>query len=74
MTDTSRIITARTNKIIAISGDTLFAVAARELGDATQWNRIAALNGLTDPYITESIELRLPPVDATASNGGIHYG
>ena len=30
----------------------LFHVAAAQLGDATQWNRIAVLNGRTDPCST----------------------
>ena len=33
-------------------GDTLMSIAARELGDYTQWQTIAALNGLIPPYIS----------------------
>lgn len=47
----------------------LFHVAARYLGDATQANRIASLNGLTDPAITTLLTLTLPPIDATAGGG-----
>ena len=32
-----------------VSNTNLFAVAATYLGDATQWVRIAQLNGLTTP-------------------------
>lgn len=34
-------------------GDTLQAVAARELGDAGQWSKLAWLNGLVSPYLTD---------------------
>jgi hypothetical protein len=61
----------RTIKSVTIAGGNLFAVAALELGDATQWNRIARLNGLLDPMITGIVTLLIPPVDANAGNGGI---
>jgi len=34
-------------------GDTLLSVAARELGDASQWSTIIALNGMVYPYLTD---------------------
>ncbi len=34
--------------------DTLQRIAARELGDASQWVNIALLNGLMPPYLTSS--------------------
>ena len=34
-------------------GDTLQAIAARELGDAAQWYTLIAINGLVSPYITD---------------------
>lgn len=63
--------TQTTAKTITVAGGNLFAIAAAQLGDATQWNRIATLNGLTDPMIVGVVTLKLPPVDATAGNGGI---
>ncbi|HQT62776.1 MAG: hypothetical protein B7Z75_14435 [Acidocella sp. 20-57-95] len=36
---------------VTVNGGNLFALAARYLGDATQWIRIAQLNGLTDPVL-----------------------
>jgi phage baseplate assembly protein W len=33
-------------------GDTLQAIAARELNDATQWAVLIAINGLSYPYVT----------------------
>ena len=51
------------------SGVTLFDVAAAELGDATQWYRVAQMNGITDPWIVGPVELKIP--ETGASNGGI---
>ena len=36
-----------------LHGDTLQAIAARELGDASQWSQLIAMNGLVPPYITD---------------------
>lgn len=58
-------------RTITVSSDTLYAVAARELGDAAQWTRIARLNGLTDPWITGPVALKLPPVDQKTSYDGV---
>ena len=55
--------------IIRVADTTLFHVAAIELGDATQWNRIASLNGLKDPMLRGAVELLLPPYDAAATGG-----
>lgn len=35
-------------------GDTLQAIALRELGDASQWSNLAWLNGLVPPYLTDN--------------------
>ena len=64
------VITAATARMITVSGTNLFAVAAQQLGDATQWNRIAKLNAILDPFISSLTVLKLPPVNATAGNGG----
>lgn len=53
-----------------VSGTTLFQVAADYLNDATQWYRIAQLNGLIDPWIGAVAELQIP-APSTTSNGGI---
>jgi len=63
------ISTAHFQKIITVSGGTLFDVAAAEFGDATQWNRIARLNNLVDPFLPGITTLRIPV--AGPSNGGI---
>jgi len=47
-------------RTITVAGGTLFRIAAEQLGDATQWQRIAELNGLTDPVLTGVMTLRIP--------------
>ena len=54
---------------VRVADTTLFHVAAKELGDATQWYRIAALNGLSDFLLQGVYELLIPLYDATASGG-----
>ena len=54
---------------IRVADTTLFHVAAQQLGDATQWNRIAALNGLTDPLLKGVCVLLIPPYDASLTGG-----
>lgn len=56
-------------KIVRVSATTLFHVAARELGSADQWDRIARLNGLIDPWIAGPVELKIPRPGK--STGGI---
>lgn len=56
-------------KQIRVRDTNLFEVAARELGDATQWIRIAQLNGLTDPMLVGLFTLDLPTVDASLGGG-----
>ncbi|MCQ8277791.1 hypothetical protein NFI95_04950 [Acetobacteraceae bacterium KSS8] len=56
-------------RTIQVSGTNLFAVAAAELGDATQWYRIAAINGLTDPMLYGVTTLLLPEMDSTLGGG-----
>ncbi len=54
---------------ITVVGGDLFRLAMERLGDATQWNRIAALNGLDDPVLTGLVTLQLPAVDPGAGGG-----
>lgn len=60
---------AASARTITVAGGNLFRIAAAELGDATQWNRIAALNGLADPVLSGVMQLRLPPLDPGAGGG-----
>ena len=55
--------------MVTVAGGDLFRLALTYLGDATQWSRIAALNGLDDPVIEGLATLKLPAVDASAGGG-----
>jgi len=54
---------------LVVAGGNLFRIAAEQLGDATQWIRIAQLNGLSDPMLIGVTTLNLPPIDPTAGGG-----
>lgn len=58
-------------KVITVSGAdiSLFHVAARELGDATQWIRIAQANGLSDPMLASVVTLTIPDVNPLLTGG-----
>lgn len=56
-------------RTILVAGTDLFTVAAQELGDATQWYRIAALNDLDDPMVFGLTTLQIPDLDASATGG-----
>lgn len=58
-----------TKQINVPAGTDLFRVAADELNDATQWVRIAAQNGLSDPLIVEARSLVIPDPDPAATGG-----
>ena len=53
-------------KIITVVGDNLFRIAAEQLRDATQWIRIAELNGLSDPVLAGVTTLLIPDIDPGA--------
>lgn len=54
---------------VNVVGQSLFEVAARYLGDATQWIRIAQLNDISDPWLSGLVTLQLPPFNASAGGG-----
>lgn len=56
-------------RTVTVAGGNLFRIAAEQLGDATQWNRIARLNGLSDPVLVGVVVLKLPAQDASAGGG-----
>ncbi|QEL14792.1 hypothetical protein [Limnoglobus roseus] len=56
-------------KSVTVGGGNLFQIAMLELGDATQWNRIAELNRLIDPFITGIVTLQIPKLDPNAGGG-----
>ncbi|AFW00504.1 hypothetical protein B932_0909 [Gluconobacter oxydans H24] len=59
--------------IIVTSADiSLFHVAARELGGACQWWRIADFNGLSDPdlgWVETVLTLKIPGIVSESSSG-----
>lgn len=57
------------NLVIRVAGGNLFTLAAKYLNDATQWNRIARENNLSDPVLPGVFTLVIPPRDATAGGG-----
>lgn len=56
-------------KTLTVSGGNLFQIALEQLGDATQWDRIAILNGLVDPFLAGILTLKIPQVDPSAGGG-----
>jgi hypothetical protein len=56
-------------KTITVVGENLFGVAAVQLGDATQWIRIAELNNLSDPMLAGVTTLLIPDSDPGAGGG-----
>lgn len=59
-------------KSVTVIGGDLFRLALQHLGDATQWNRIAELNGTgPDPVLPRGVvtTLALPSQDKTAGGG-----
>lgn len=61
---------------VQVVGGTLFAVAAVELGDATQWNRIAQLNNIIppDPWLPKGVVTTLQIPAQNPNAGGGVYG
>lgn len=58
-------------KTITVAGGNLFAIAAQQYGDATQWYRIAAANGLDDPFLDGVVTLSIPSAQTTGGTDGI---
>jgi len=54
---------------LTTAGGNLFQIAAEQLDDATQWIRIAQLNGIADPILTGLVTLTIPDPDPTAAGG-----
>jgi hypothetical protein len=55
---------------VVVSGGNLFRIAAEQLGDGTQWLRIAQLNGICDPMLS-GVQLLLLPDKNLSAGGGI---
>jgi hypothetical protein len=56
-------------QVVTVTGGNLFQLAAQYLLDATQWVRIAQLNGISDPFLSGLVTLTLPDVDPSAGGG-----
>ena len=54
---------------LLVAGGNLFKIAAEQLGDATQWIRIAQLNNLSDPMLTGIVTLLIPDIDPNSGGG-----
>jgi len=54
---------------VQVAGGNLFRLAAVYLNDATQWVRIAQLNGISDPWLSGTATLRVPAVNPAAGGG-----
>ncbi|HTW27874.1 MAG TPA: hypothetical protein VME92_12160 [Acetobacteraceae bacterium] len=54
---------------ISVVGGNLFQIAAAQLGDATQWLRIAQANGLSDPMLSGLVTLLIPDPNPNAGGG-----
>jgi nucleoid-associated protein YgaU len=54
---------------VTVAGGNLFQIAAQELGDATQWIRIAQLNSITDPNLSGVTTLVIPNQNSNAGGG-----
>ena len=54
---------------IQVAGGNLYRIAMTYLGDATQWIRIAQINGISDPVLTGTITLQIPNPDPSAGGG-----
>jgi hypothetical protein len=55
--------------MVTVVGGDLFRLALTYLGDATQWSRIAMLNGLDDPVLSGLQTLSIPPTNPAAGGG-----
>jgi hypothetical protein len=49
----------------------LFHVAAKYLGDASQWSRLALINDIQDPYLSEATTLNLPAILIGKGQGSV---
>jgi hypothetical protein len=58
---------------ITVAGSNLFQIAAAQLGDATQWIRIAQLNNISDPFLTGIVNLLIPDINSSAGGGIATY-
>ena len=58
-------------RVVLAAGTNLYALAAQHYGDATQWDRIARANGLTDPFLSGVVSLVIPAISRAGGSDGI---
>ena len=58
---------------ISVTSTTLFQLACQYYGDATQWDRIATLNNIDDPWLSGLTTLIVPSTE-TSPGGVIGFG
>jgi hypothetical protein len=54
---------------LTILGGNLFAIAAQQYGDFSGWWLLAQGNGITDPMLSGTSTLTVPPYSAALSGG-----
>lgn len=54
---------------VAVTGGTLFHLAARHLSSPLEWHRIAAANRISDPWLAGLATLRLPASNPSDASG-----
>ena len=52
---------------LTVCGGTLFDIACRYLGDAAQWQTLAAANQIDDPWLTGVVTIVIPSTANGAS-------
>jgi hypothetical protein len=58
------------SQTVTVIGGNLWQIAAQYLNDATQANRLAQLNGITDPFLAgATVTLLIPAPDPTQTGG-----
>ena len=58
-----------TRVTVTAVGGNLFEIAAVQLGSALQWVNLAQANGLSDPFLTGTNVLTIPPTNQAFSGG-----
>lgn len=53
-------------RVVATAGGNLFRIAQQQYGDANAWATIATANGLTDPFVSGTAVLTIPPQPGAA--------
>ncbi|HHL2824784.1 TPA: hypothetical protein ACQ431_003015 [Citrobacter murliniae] len=66
--------TANGVKTVTLSGGNLYQVASDQYGDATQWESLATVNGITDPQLTGINSLQVPSSPSSTTSTASYPG